>query len=68
MRQLRKQARTAANAKSPEFTPAAPPAAASQEVQDAGFEMRKKQQRRFGFGKTVSAETLGTNSTLGAVS
>lgn len=65
MRNLRKQARVAAEAKAPEFTPASPPAAASEDVSQAGMSQRRKALRRFGFNSTISANTLGTMQALG---
>jgi hypothetical protein len=65
MRQLRKQSRVAANAKSPEFTPAAPPAAASVDTLEAGMDQRRRMAKRFGFNATKSGEMLGATSSLG---
>lgn len=66
MRNLRKQARVAAEAKSPEFNPASPPTAASEDVSQAGMSQRRKATRRFGFAATVSPSTLGAMQSLGS--
>ena len=66
MRQLRAQARVAADAKAPSFTPAAPPSSASVDTLQAAVDQQRKAARRFGFNRTADSSTLGTLSTLGA--
>ncbi|CAB4163610.1 hypothetical protein UFOVP813_36 [uncultured Caudovirales phage] len=66
MRQLRAQARVAADATSPKFTPASAPAAASVDTIAAGLDSRRKNGRRFGYAKTADANALGMLATLGA--
>lgn len=66
MRQLRAQARVAADATSPQFTPASAPAAASVDTLAAGLDSRRKAGRRFGYSKTADTNALGSLATLGA--
>lgn len=65
MRNLRKQQRVAANAKSPAFNPAAPPMASNEQTLDARTDEQRRARRRFGTQATTG-ETLGSNQNLGA--
>lgn len=65
MRQLRQQARVAANAAAPSFTPASAQAAGNADTIEAGVDAMRRGKRRFSFAKTQDKTSLGGGSLLG---
>ncbi len=72
MKLQKQQMRLAASSRSPEFSPASPPLAASSETAEAGLNRKRQVQRRFGTSQTILAGEkafgLGSSSTLGTQS
>lgn len=55
MKEMEKQREAAESVKTPRFLPAAPAASMSEDVDEAGRDLRRRNRRRFGVGQTTLA-------------